>query len=1140
MRFYLQWKGMGAAMQAGEKAGHLGDDAGAEAPRASGLDESRVRAAFDRAGDGVWDWDVASNKVQYSTRWKALLGYSDDEIGDTLDEYRRLTLPEDRELAAQSLRRHLETGAPFETEVRMRCKDGSVKWVLGRGAVVAQDQQGRPLRVIGTQTDITARKRAEEELRRTSERLELATRAAGIGTWDWDVVNDKLVWDDAMYSVYGTPREGFKGAYQSWANALAPEDFARTTEELQAALRGEREFNTEFRVIWPDKSVHFIKAAAQTFFDAAGKPLRMVGVNYDTTASKTTEQRLRWSEERLRLLLDSTGEGIFGVDLDGNCTFSNAASLLLLGYDLAHELLGQDMHQLIAHSYADGRPFAKDQCPIVQALISATSASADDDVFWRRDDSRFPVHYWSYPMFREGKCVGAVVTFVDITERKRAENEIRALNSDLERRVEARTAALAEAVQTLRDNEERLRQAHEAAEAANRAKSSFLANMSHEIRTPMNAVLGLSYLALRTDLNLTQRNYLQKIQEGAQSLLGVLNDVLDFSKIEAGHLTIEAVPFQLDPVIDSVLSMVSLRAEEKGLELAVAIGKDVPTALVGDPLRLRQVLMNLVTNAVKFTERGEVVLTVAVVGRPRGGVGPVALRFSVRDSGIGLSADEQAKLFQAFTQADGSTTRRFGGSGLGLAISKQLVQMMNGEIGVDSAPGAGSTFHFTAEFGVQERGQALRPGKAGLAAGEAPRRTLVVDDNQAAREILGNYLRDFGLLVDAVASGEAALEQLRTRRQAEQPGYDVILLDWRMPGQDGLETAEQIRTEFATFGLPTIIMVTAYGLEEIRQKALAVGIAGFLIKPVSRSSLFDAIVAGIGLPADDKRPVAPVVVASRNPVEPLGGTRVLLVEDNDINQLVAQDMLRGWGVDVQVASDGQIALEMVAAAPAPYDAVLMDLQMPNMDGYEATRRIRANPAFAHLPIIAMTADAFEAERQLCLDVGMDDHVAKPVDASHLLSVLARWVGARRVSRSAGTSGAATGSAPAESRSFDVPAMLSRLNGNRALVKRLLQLFVRDFASASSEISAAINSDDQSIVRFKVHTLKGVAGNLSAAALRAAAEALETSLADPDRARAPALIAPLTQALQEALAEAQSLLAQGQHRIEGDGAPRGLL
>jgi two-component system sensor histidine kinase/response regulator len=1067
--------------------------------------------ALDSVGDGSWELDLATNRVRYSPRWKATLGYDEDEIGDTLDDFRRLVLPEDRQITTEALRRHVETGAPFEPEVRMRCKDGSIKWILGRGRIIAWTQEGRPLRIIGTQTDITRRKLAEEDLRRTSERLALAARAAAIGIWDWDVAANRFVWDDTMYSLYGRARVGEGIDLAAWSRLVLPADLPAVEAGLAAAMRGARDAGAEFRVVWPDGSIHHLQAAWRTFFDPGGKPVRLVGINRDITEQRRAEEQLRLSEGLARQLIKHTPAAV--AMFDTQMRYLQASDRWLSDYKLGER-------DVVGRSHYDVFPDIPERWKEVHRRVLAGAVErCDEDPFPRADGTTEWLQWEVRPWFEADAKVGGVIMFTQvISERKRIEDEIRALNADLEQRVEARTAALGEAVRTLRENEERLRQAQEAAEAANRAKSSFLANISHEIRTPMNAVLGLSYLALRTDLDDTQRNYLEKIQDGAQGLLGLLNDVLDFSKIEAGHLALEAVPFQLERVVDGAVSVASLRAEEKGLELVVTYGKDAPAALVGDPLRLGQVLTNLLTNAVKFTERGEVELSISLADAPRARSGKVALRFAVRDTGIGLAEAARVKLFQAFTQADGSTTRRFGGSGLGLAISKQLVQMMSGEIGVESVPGVGSTFFFTVELEAQDgRGLSDVDGPVPLAAvdrpaSERPSRALVVDDNECARELLGDYLREMGMTVDAVESGEVALERLRAHRARSSRAYDVLLLDWRMPGKDGLAVATEIRRDLAPQSLPTIIMVTAYGLEEIRAQARSAGVTGFLVKPVTRSALHDAIMTGLGAAAPPPRAAGR---ATTGPA-PLAGTRVLLVEDNEVNQLVARDLIGSWGASVVVAGDGQQALVALASAAVPFDAVLMDLQMPNMDGYEATRRIRFLSAHAHLPVIAMTADAFEAERQQCLAAGMDDHVSKPIDAKRLLAVLARWVNAPR------SPAGPVASAAGKPTIFDVGDVLARVNGNRKLVRRLFELFVRDFGQIASQLEEMLASGDRTAARRKLHELKGVAGNMGAGALRAEIERVEPALESAASEQVAALVAPLNLILVAAVSEARTI------------------
>jgi PAS domain S-box-containing protein len=540
--------------------------------------------------------------------------------------------------------------------------------------------------------------------------------------------------------------------------------------------------------------------------------------------------------------------------------------------------------------------------------------------------------------------------------------------------------ALTEDVTEQRRAETELVSAKEVAEAATKSKSEFLANMSHEIRTPMNAVLGMTHLALKTELTAKQRDYLTKTKAAAQSLLGIVNDILDFSKIEAGKLNLENTEFCLDRVLENLSSIVSQRVQDKNLEFLVAPQRGLPPVLIGDPLRLGQVLINLVNNAVKFTEHGEIVVAAKLEERLSD---RVKLKFTVRDSGIGMTPEQIARLFRAFSQADSSTTRRYGGTGLGLSISKSLVEMMEGSIWVESEYGHGSTFCFTGWFGI---GTALKE-QSGLIPGLATVRVLLVDDNVWAREILSDMLTQFDIRTECVSSGKEALLEL-VAADSQEP-YGLVLMDWQMPGMDGLETSRVIKRGSGLRSVPKIIIVTAFGGEEIRSQLEEMGIEGFLQKPVTPSALLDVLMslfsaAGIEkIPAPDKTQRAAPLAS---------GVRVLLVEDNEVNQQVATELLESEGAKVAVASNGAEAVRALTEGdqPPPFDIVFMDLQMPEMDGFTATKLVRGQPHLQKLPIIAMTAHVMADAIQRCLDVGMNDHVAKPIDPEAFFATLARW------------------------------------------------------------------------------------------------------------------------------------------------------
>jgi signal transduction histidine kinase/CheY-like chemotaxis protein/HPt (histidine-containing phosphotransfer) domain-containing protein len=634
-------------------------------------------------------------------------------------------------------------------------------------------------------------------------------------------------------------------------------------------------------------------------------------------------------------------------------------------------------------------------------------------------------------------------------------------------------------------------QAMAKAEDATRAKSAFLATMSHEIRTPMNAIINMAALTLETELTPKQQQGLSIVHGSARSLLALINDILDFSKIEAERLELEAAPFSLRAVLEEVTETFRAKVMDKHVELIVHVMLDVPDSLVGDALRLRQVLTNLIGNAFKFTEKGEIALQVAMMASApaRGNAaGTAHLHFSVRDTGIGISPEQQAKLFAPFAQADSSTSRKYGGTGLGLAISLRLVRMMGGDLTLSSQVGGGTTFSFDVTLKLQARQahwQTTAPE------GIRSLRTLIVEDNPTSRELLETFFRSYGMSCTTVPDAEQGLALLHDPGQ--HPGavsFDLVLLDWLLPGLDGLAAAAQIRNNETTQKLPLILM-SAYAGKEEEAQCRELGVNAFLPKPITPSSLYDAILDATGHAKDATRHAAPAAVTAH-----FGGVRVLLAEDNEANQFVAQELLNRLGVELEIAQNGGEAVEM--ACTGHFAAILMDVQMPEMDGLEATRRIRQDPAFRDLPIIAMTANAMKSDEEACLAAGMNAFLAKPIDRLALVKTLRQWL--PKGSEISGRTTDAPGPAESESNfqaedlpdleGVDLAGTIRRLGIPFVALRPMYLRFVDGQRKTLETLRSAVAVGDADATRRHAHAIAGAAGSLGADALRHAAKALE--------------------------------------------------
>jgi two-component system sensor histidine kinase/response regulator len=803
---------------------------------------------------------------------------------------------------------------------------------------------------------------------------------------------------------------------------------------------------------------HLGETVALPFSDQIGK----MGAAFNEMSVELYEsqEEIKKAEEKYRSIFEKATVGIYQSTADekGRFLTFNPAFAQIMGY-ASSEAVIKNITDIRSQVYVN-----PDDGTTLQQLLERTgSVQGFETQFYRKDGNVIDVSMNVHVVRDENNNILHYEGILeDITEKKQASQ---------------------------------LRIAKEAAEAATQAKSDFLANMSHEIRTPMNAIIGMTYLALKTDLTPKQYDYLKRIEVSAKSLLGVINDILDFSKIESGKLDIEQVEFFLAETLDNVANIIIVKTQEKEhLEVILDLDSRVPPFLLGDSLRLGQVLINLCDNAIKFTEKGEIVLSTELLEQSDT---QVSLQFSVRDTGIGMSGEQIDTLFQPFTQADTSTTRKYGGTGLGLVISKRLVEMMGGKIWIESKVGQGSSFFFTAIFGKSEKTDIkpieLPPDLKGL-------RVLVVDDNTTSRNVLKGMLESFSFDVTPAASGEDGLKELEIT--AEDHPYDLVLMDWKMPGINGIETSKRIKNHPGLSKIPTIIMITAYGREEIVRQADHVGLEGFMIKPFNPSTLFDTIMQTFNRDSLKLiRPPAPEDKMTRK-LKSIQGAQILLVEDNVINQLVAQEILEEAGLVVTIANDGREAVTLVREKK--FDAVLMDVQMPVMDGYQATREIRKDPQFRELPIIAMTAHAMTGDKEKSLEAGMNYHVTKPINPKELFSTLLIWIkpGERPISDDIITKRkqkiAEKDVRPLKDMpGIDVKKGLARAGGNRVLYKDLLARFLQDYADATSRIKDAADNDDSQRFRHLVHTIKGVSGSIGAVDLERTASDLETGADQKD-------------------------------------------
>jgi PAS domain S-box-containing protein len=952
-----------------------------------------------------------------------------------------------------------------------------------------------------------------------------------------DVRGNILYVNDKFVSISGYTRDELIGKNH---NLIKSDEHSEDMYKgLWQTIASGRTWHGEVKNLKKEGGHYWVRATILPLMNENGKPHTYISIRTDITDKKDQAEKLIASSKKMQkqqkvsdILREIMEMGMLPITLD---EYLNRVLDIILSDNLETFLLpkgsifladnqSEELHMITHKNLFVPRltecsrlPFGKCICGRVAKEKKAIFVNCIDEQHDVRFDDMLPHGHYCLPIVNEGKLLG--VLNIEIKEGSEQE---KALQEFLES-----VTAILSLVIAQKQIEEELNAAKNSAMEASKTKSDFLANMSHEIRTPMNAIIGMSHLALHTDLNRKQKDYVNKIYNAANALLGIINDILDFSKMEAGKLEMEKTPFRLSDVLDSVADLITVKAREKDLELLLDIDPQVPHGVIGDPLRLGQVLTNLGNNAIKFTDKGEIVIRVKVKEMDGNNL---VLQFSVTDTGIGLTDKQVDKLFQSFSQADASTTRKYGGTGLGLTICKQLTELMGGKIWVESQQGFGSSFFFTALFSLASEIKSLcnlpKDNIRGL-------NVLVVDDSPTFLEIMKQLASSLSFCVEAASSGLEAIQMVKSRDEAKDP-FKLIFIDWKMPDMDGIETSEKIQRDTSLSETPKVVMVSAYEAETIQRTKENLKIDGYLTKPVTTSTLLDMSMVTMGY-NDQQFGKSQAGNLKEFEYEPeivinIRGAKILLIEDNEINQQIAKELLEMIPFSVVIADNGQIGIEKIQSEK--FDAVLMDIQMPIMDGYEATKKIRLDKRFDDLPIIAMTANAMAGDREKALEAGMVDHVAKPINPKKLFEALAKWIkpGERAIPDEL-----LVKESPADSATYPLPQLpgvdmnagIARLGGNRAAYLKLLQKFATNQENAVDDIRTALAKGDRDLAIRVAHTLKGTTGSIGAMEVSKIAKGLERKLitdeSEPDQFY-----------LQNIETELATLIANIRHGLEPNG------
>jgi two-component system, sensor histidine kinase and response regulator len=1158
--------------------------------------EKRWLLALESSGDGVWDWDLSTNHVYFSPRWKAMLGCADDEIQNTQDEWDRRLHPHDKERIYADMKRHLagET-TQFDSEHRILCKDGSWKWILNRGMVVERSADGKAKRMIGTHSDLTERMRMEVSLRLEQERFRAINEASPVGIFTTDVAGRATYVNPRWCEITGMSEQNASG--DGWSKALHNEDRARVYSLWNAAVAGQSVFEAEYRFQRPDGSVVWCHGLAAPM-NVGGELMGYVGLVSDISDRHETEEKLRDTLRRFDLVAAGAAIGIWETTFDALNwrkqinhylpVYWSKRLVEILGY--RPEQFPNNLGSWIDSLHADDR----DRALAAMRDCLAVSMPYNLEYRLRHSDGTFHWYHATGEVERDisGRPFRMAGSITDISARKRDEDLLNTARSqlmdaissldagfamfdqhdrlivcnelfadwyslhgigvlpgtpyheiltgmvqsgtiyeaasdptgwisqrlaahvlpvdDIEIRVDKRAVRISERrtaegnivslhtdITLLKDAADEMRKARDLAENAVRTKANFLATMSHELRTPMNGVIGMTSLLLDTPLNTEQREYIDTVRTCGDQLLTLINDILDFSKIESGNLVMEKIPFSPRRMSEELLGLFSEVAEKKKIQLIAMISADVPWRLLGDPTRLRQIVLNLLSNAVKFTDKGEVVLSLSTRGT---GGDHVLLDIAVRDSGIGIGPAARDRLFKPFSQADDSTTRKYGGTGLGLVICQRLAQLMGGGIELDSELGRGSTFTCRVPLALADD-QAPEFSQVAL----VDRHLLLISPIDTSRRAL----RDLSISWGMTCSEAADFAQAHQAIQRQTPS--VVVMDHDVAG-GALELARSLR-QLTNMAQVPLVLIMGNAQRGMAASAKEAGISGFLTKPVRQGQLFDCLLVVLDQACRvSDRPAASATLVTRHTLEETRTQRrVLVAEDNPVNRQIAVAMLTKLGCQCDIACNGQEAVD--AVSKQTYQVVFMDCQMPVMDGFAATAEIRRREAGKNrLRIVALTANALQGDRDRCLAAGMDDYLTKPMKPADLEGALAR------------SDGVNSETVPTETptEQFDEPIldddalrMLLSATDNET-VRAVADMMKNDARAVMEEIQAAIKKHDLITISRAAHRLKGAAGTLGLRRVQTVAQRVENAARKSDLQTALEQCGRLKNVIDEAL------------------------